>query len=54
MSTARRAPIACASATGGDNAATVFGQAEQTVTLAKDQRQRFAFTLMGMRPGTPR
>jgi uncharacterized protein YfaS (alpha-2-macroglobulin family) len=38
--------------TGGDNAATVFGQAEQTVTLAKDQRQRFAFVLMGMRPGT--
>jgi uncharacterized protein YfaS (alpha-2-macroglobulin family) len=38
--------------TGGDNAASVFGQAEQTVTLAKDQRQRFAFVLMGMRPGT--
>jgi len=39
-------------ATGGDNAAAVAGQAEQTVQIAKDQRQRLAFTLAGLRPGT--
>ncbi|MBL8664068.1 MAG: alpha-2-macroglobulin family protein [Candidatus Odyssella sp.] len=35
-----------------DNAVAVAGQPEQTATLAKDQRQRFAFTLIGLRPGT--
>ncbi len=38
--------------TGGEGAATVAGQAEQTAQLAQDQRQRFAFTLAGLRPDT--
>ncbi len=38
--------------TGGDGAAGVSGPAEQTFQLAKDQRQRMAFTLAGLRPGT--
>lgn len=35
-----------------DDAVGVAGQLEQTATLAQDQRQRFAFTLVGLRPGT--
>ena len=37
---------------GGEGAATVAAPAEVTVQLAKDQRQRMAFTLNGVRPGT--
>ena len=35
-----------------DSAVGVAGQLEQTAILAKDQRQHFAFTLVGLRPGT--
>jgi uncharacterized protein YfaS (alpha-2-macroglobulin family) len=37
---------------GGERAATVTAPGEATVQLAKDQRQRLAFTLNGVRPGT--
>ncbi|MGH7003150.1 MAG: alpha-2-macroglobulin family protein, partial [Alphaproteobacteria bacterium] len=37
---------------GGEGAATVAAPAEATVQIAKDQRQRMAFTLVGVRPGT--
>jgi uncharacterized protein YfaS (alpha-2-macroglobulin family) len=39
-------------AAAGDGAAAVAAPAEATVQLAKDQRQRLAFTLNGTRPGT--
>lgn len=38
--------------TGREGTATVAAPAEATVQLAKDQRQRLAFTLAGLRPGT--
>lgn len=37
---------------GGDGAAAVGAPVEATVQIAKDQRQRLAFTLIGIRPGT--
>ncbi|MCW5773168.1 MAG: alpha-2-macroglobulin family protein, partial [Rhodospirillaceae bacterium] len=37
---------------GGQGAATIAGAADQPVLLNKDQRQRLAFVLSGVRPGT--
>lgn len=39
-------------AAAGDGAATVAAPAETTIQLAKDQRARLAFTLVGLKPGT--